>query len=261
MKARKLNKQGIEKFKDYLKELDGSGDLNPPDLNSPMYSEPVEAIEVEVEEGKSFETRMELAKYLDEQIPDDVRDNKVLQMTSMWSWMAYLWLDQFVKEKNGEYSTYETKAYICSLNWKRYYRHFVSFTYYVYSLYGEENSRLFLQCPVNIRNEFLGQLAARESVLQHDAIIKAAHQIYWDDNEGDTKRGASSKNKPGTARRIGTVIKQLDVVYDLHGMDADQIVEILPGEFDRWKEVEEEAADEEEGKTKSISGKFRSLID
>jgi hypothetical protein len=36
-------------------------------------------------------------------------------------------------------------------------------------------------------------------------------------------------------RRLVAVIQQFDLTYDLYAMTADQILTLLPPEFDRWR--------------------------
>jgi hypothetical protein len=33
------------------------------------------------------------------------------------------------------------------------------------------------------------------------------------------------------------VVQQLDLTYDLYSMTGEQILQLLPGEFDRWRKA------------------------
>ncbi|MFO7599969.1 MAG: hypothetical protein R6X27_09205 [Candidatus Desulfacyla sp.] len=43
------------------------------------------------------------------------------------------------------------------------------------------------------------------------------------------------KNAPGTLYRFIDVVQQLDLTYDLYSMTGEQILQLLPNEFDRWR--------------------------
>lgn len=47
------------------------------------------------------------------------------------------------------------------------------------------------------------------------------------------KREVASKGG-GSARRLVRIIRQSQLTYDLNSMNGDQIVEMLPFEFDKW---------------------------
>jgi hypothetical protein len=60
--------------------------------------------------------------------------------------------------------------------------------------------------------------------------------MYYDPGKANAKRGAySSKRKPGTLLRFIDVVQQLDLTYDLYGMAGDQVLDLLPQEFDDWR--------------------------
>jgi len=41
---------------------------------------------------------------------------------------------------------------------------------------------------------------------------------------------------PGTLYRFIDVVQQLGLTYDLYSMTGDQILQLLPSEFDRWRQ-------------------------
>jgi len=43
------------------------------------------------------------------------------------------------------------------------------------------------------------------------------------------------KDMPGTLYRFIDVIQQLDLTYDLYSMNGEEILGLLPPEFDRWR--------------------------
>lgn len=67
--------------------------------------------------------------------------------------------------------------------------------------------------------------------------MEAAYALYFDNTSQKPKRGSLMKNSPGTLYRFIDVVQQLDLTYDLYSMTGDQILQLLPGEFDRWRQL------------------------
>ena len=66
--------------------------------------------------------------------------------------------------------------------------------------------------------------------------MKAACTLYYDPKNNNVKRRAQSiKRAPGTLFRFIDVVQQLDLNFDLYSMTEDEILGLLPPEFDQWK--------------------------
>jgi hypothetical protein len=64
--------------------------------------------------------------------------------------------------------------------------------------------------------------------------VAAITKLYIDPETGQAKRGAAGKGN-GSARRLVKVLKQFDLTYYREDMDADEIISLLPDEFDRFR--------------------------
>jgi len=64
---------------------------------------------------------------------------------------------------------------------------------------------------------------------------QAAEQIYLNKRTKKPKKSAFQANKPGTLNRYVMLIQQLDLNYDLYSMEPLELLDLLPPEFDRWK--------------------------
>jgi hypothetical protein len=83
--------------------------------------------------------------------------------------------------------------------------------------------------------DWVEQLASRQERITNPAIIAAANRLYFDPNTRKPKRGAAPNwRKPGTLRRFGDVLDQLDLTYDLYSMSSSDLVSLLPGEFSTY---------------------------
>jgi hypothetical protein len=229
--------EGINEFRGFLIELKNNPELNRPDLSDIKYSENFEP-EITLDENKIFSSRMQLAEYLTQIFSDaGVKSQNVISNDKLWTWLAYLWFDQVCPIEGEERKVREIVKYICSTDYKKYYRHFIASTYRIFSTLGKDNSLLFLNRPVNDHGDFIEQLASRQEIISNPNLIGVAHELYWDSNDNKPKRGGSDRKKPGNLRRLIQLFGQIELTYDIFSMKPDEIVKTLPKEFNNWKPV------------------------
>lgn len=231
---RVLTEEGVQKFRDYIQSVKNNPEQICPDLNTEAFSQEFTP-KVEIDENISFSTRMDLAKYLVERFENaGIRREDVIGRgkEGLWSWLAYIWFDRIT---DGKTKIRETARYICSSDYTDYYRHYVAASYYISSLLGESNSRLFLHSPSHEHNDFIEQFASRQYIISYPDLVETAHTLYWDISRNSPKRGAQSREKTGNHRRFVKMIGQLELTYDIYSMRPDEILRLLPAEFDEWK--------------------------
>jgi|JI10StandDraft_1071094.scaffolds.fasta_scaffold178986_4 hypothetical protein len=78
------------------------------------------------------------------------------------------------------------------------------------------------------------QLASRKELVTNPAVAEAATRLYFDSASNSLKRGSGSKTK-GAPRRLANLLNQLDLTWYLYGMTSDEILTLLPKEFDRFR--------------------------
>lgn len=179
---------------------------------------------------------LEVAKDLD-QIVSRLKLASAERDWGFWSWCsAYLFerlckRDNTGKLKPGEMSIWIAEPY----NWKRYYRHYLASIWQVYAAHRDKEEELIvlLNGSVNTPGELWAQIAATQTLITNKSMIDAVHHLYWDKANLCRKRGAGG-NSP---RRLTTVLKQFERTFDFFAMSGDQIVNLLPAEFDRFKEL------------------------
>jgi len=232
---RNFTRQGINEFSNYINLVRLDSNSPKPDLNKSPYSEEF-VPQVEVDEFPTFLTRLEMARYLDSRFRNvDISSENIIAEHGVWTWIAYLWFDILCPPStNGERIVKENSRYICSQDYTDYYRHYIAAAYVIYTIHGFENSLLFLNCPLNVHNDYVEQLAARQFIISHPNIIKAAHRLYWDRSNNRPKRGAQSRNRLGNLRRFIKFIQQIELTYNVFNMNDTEIFHILPSEFDSW---------------------------
>jgi len=186
-------------------------------------------------EAKKFANRMECARYFNELI--DAHSSQISNPESdkgLWTWLAIVFRDQLYKSGKNKIGAIE--RWIPSTDYRRYYRHLLAGPYFIFKTHEDDPSRaLAVLCsPVSTPGELVENIQARQDIVRFPSIIEAVTKLYYDPNTGALKRGAGSKNNGG-ARRFTSVLAQFDLTFDFYGMTSEQILELLPTEFDRFR--------------------------
>ena len=83
------------------------------------------------------------------------------------------------------------------------------------------------------------RLAGAPEMFRSVGIVDLAHRLYADPHTRQLKSGvlAGGQNQrpTGGVVRLLDVLNQLYMTYDVYGMTAVQLTEILPPEFNRWR--------------------------
>ncbi len=236
---RKFTDEGIEQFRNYLAEL-REGSTSPAPFHLLVNHPTSELINAEGQiENRNFSTRLDLARYLDDTLAD-IESDSIETDVHLWSWLALFYFDQTCPpQKDDVRKPGRDYRHILEPGYPNGHRHLIGGAYLVYTVYelGEDLTRLLLWTPLHMESKFHHQLAVRQTLITNRAILDAAHQMYFNGFEGIPKRGAlGEKDSPGTLLRYIDVIQQLDLNYDLYSMSGDEILELLPPEFNKWKE-------------------------
>lgn len=123
----------------------------------------------------------------------------------------------------------------CSLdNHRTRYRHLVRTAWSLVRVH-DSTVRFMLAGPLHVHGEAAEQLGAYQDVITCKPLIAAIASLAWDVDRARLKRGFSGSG-PGSARRVPVVAKQFRLTYDLDSMRPEQILDLLPREFDRFRE-------------------------
>jgi len=236
VRLRKLNSQGIDRLSAFLDSLGAPVPAAPPYeiLEDPTTSEAI-AGSIEVE-GRSFSSRYEAARYLDEcfagaQIRGLERDRGI------WAWLALLFFESLCPAgPDGRRRPGARARWIPEVsNFQRYYRHLLCGPYLIYRAHRDDPSRamILLYGPLHVMGEVVEQLASRQELITNKAVIGATTALYFDARRGAPRRGFGGKGA-GSPRRLADVLNQLDLTWDLYAMSRDEVMAKLPSEFDRF---------------------------
>ena len=240
LEIRKFTDKGVEAFRAYLGDLRAGSQAEPP------YHLLTDAKTSQAIKGKgrlvqhAFKTRLDMARYLDEAMAE-IEEGSIETDVRLWSWVSLFYLNQVcppgIKGKRKPGRDYR---HILEPGYPYGHRHLIGGAYLVYTVYGwgEDVSELLLYTPLHIESRFSHELATRQSFITNRGIMEAAHRLYFDSSTKKAKRGAHvKKNAPGTLYRFIDVIQQLDLNYDLYSMIGNEVLELLPGEFERWRQA------------------------
>ncbi|MBE9530172.1 MAG: hypothetical protein IMF00_02770 [Proteobacteria bacterium] len=234
---RKFTDEGIEQFRKYLAEL-REGATSPAPfhlLNDPVTSKPVNA-EIQIE-NREFATRLELAQYLDDALAE-IESDSIETDVYLWSWLSLFYFNQVCPpQKDGTRKPGRDYRHILEPGYPYGHNHLLAGAYLVYTVYSlnDDLSKLLLYTTPYIESGFHHQLAQRQSIITNKGLMEAAHLLYINNQEIKPKFGAIARNKAGTLYRFIDVIQQLDLNYDLYSMTGEEVLQLLPAEFNKWK--------------------------
>lgn len=237
MKVRRFYDNGIRQMGQYLDLLTTEEPQPYPDdlLTDSTFTEIIDE-EIEIEK-RSFTNRFKVGEYFNT-VFDDADIEDIERDRGLWSWLALFYFDEFCNiDSEGNPKPGERARWIPEVwNFRKYYRHLLAGPYRIYNTYREDPEiALALLCtPPYQPGEVVEQLTSRQELVTNSSIIEAATKLYVDNKGESHKRGAAGKG-PGSARRLADIIAQLDLTWDLYSMDADEILDMLPSEFDRFK--------------------------
>jgi hypothetical protein len=228
---RSLNEAGIAQFRSWL-EAGARGDAPVGLLSDPKSSEPVPgAAEVEY---LPFGSRYDLATHVLASLSGSDL-TRISFDRGLWAWLSLFYIDLLCPFQNGTRKLKSFYRYILTSEFRTYYRHLVREAVVLVRDHGER-ARLFLTSQGSgiTGGEFAEAIASRPDLVSNKALVEVAWKLYFDSSKNSPKRGATTPRKPGTLRRYVAIVQQLDLNYDLQAMTAQQILALLPQEFDKW---------------------------
>jgi len=232
--VRTLNENGIQIFREYLTELRiglisraAAEFLEDPGCTTKMKG----GLEIE---RLPFESKLDMAKYLYERF-QIVPSSQIDQNIGLWSWLSLYYFDLVCPLNNaGKRNPGQDGRYILDLDFRRYYRHLLYGPYNIFRLHSERAPLLISGLP-DKPSKFYEELSSRQAFVTNKGVIEAANILYYDPRRKGPKSGAGGGiRKPGTLLRFIDVVQQLDLTYDLYSMTGEEVLALLPSEFDEW---------------------------
>jgi hypothetical protein len=236
MKVRRFNDNGIDIMGQFIDSLNsGEPTSYPEELLTDMdYTKQLDT-EVEIEK-RNFSNKFEVGEYFNSKF-NNIGIENIKRDRGLWSWLALYYFNEICAvDSDGQPKPGERARWIPAVwDFQKYYRHLLAGPYRIYNAYQNNPQTAFaILCTSADKNgDVVEQLSARQELVTNPAIMEAATKLYVDKETDKHKYGSGGKG-PGSPRRLSAVLSQFDLIWDLYSLDADDILEMLPSEFDRF---------------------------
>lgn len=234
---KRFNEDGIQSFKEFLITQKAH-----PSTESPYHI--VQSRELTTDVGGAskeldllnLSDKLATARSLNK-IIDELQISAAESDRGLWCWCsAYLFARLCKKDQSGRFKVGELSNWVLyPQNFQREYRHYLASIWQVFASHKNLlEIEVLLSGEVNTPGELWEQIVSRLEYVKNENLIKALHILYWDAKSRKRKKGSGGES----VRRLDHVLKQFARTHDLFNIRAEDLVRMLPSEFDRFKSVE-----------------------
>lgn len=245
-RVQSLNTAGTEIFVAWLKD---PKEPAPKELlDDPKYCDDIEK-DFFIDSERMFDTTFELGKYLHDEVFNEVCDFVSLEAsTGMWSWLSLAFISSLLSRSSSRKGKpLDFRHYIQPLGQdgrRKGYRLIVRTAWRLVRLHGA-HAEIALGSTRSPWGEMAEQMTSRQEIFSHPSFWAVAFRLYRSP-KGDLRRGATSqrpeaaKKDPqnnagkGGVRRLPFTFRQFDRTYLTRAMSLEQMLEVLPTEYQRW---------------------------
>lgn len=236
----RFNAAGLAKFEGWLLNKDAG--VSPPLMFDSGLADPV-AANLQLDETLRFQSRFEFGQYLNDVLGGLPRED-VLSSTfdGMWAWISACYFAQLAPRdvRSREHYVPVRRGSAGSLL----HRHAARTAFELVARHGP-NAKFVLQQPMATHGQLLESLTAKQATARSHIFFAVARRLYCDD-AGRIARGATSKPKRGTDRKLGDTtgmgsirrlpmaLARLALTHDVDVMSPESLIPLLPREFKRW---------------------------
>lgn len=237
MKLRALNERGLREFSDWMRR--GAHRTPPLRLIEDTATSRSLRGEVVVEEERQFANRYEFGQYLCDRMAP-LNEGGLENDLGLWSALALVWFDQLCpRGSGGRRRPTPEYLFVLSRDWRQEYRHMVRPCWQLVRDHGERARFMLLARSERLdslrrRGEVFEQMASRSGVFFSPAVVSAVAGLYADPATGRPRPGAAAKGG-GSIRRMGSLLAQLDLTFDLVSVPQERMEGLVPAEFERWR--------------------------
>lgn len=199
-----------------------------------------------IDPSKQFQTSYELGRYLAQEVFSGSTDRfALLSNDGMWAWLSLAVIDSLVKKGRGTGAGKPlAKPHYIMQSPRLAYRLIARTAWDLVSLHGAA-AKVALGSSKSPWGEMAEQMTARQEIYAHRSFWPVANALYAAP-DGSVKKGATSqrsrearrdpKSKAGLGgvRRLPFTFKQFERTYNLRRMTGEEIVALLPTEYQRW---------------------------
>ena len=244
MKIRKFTEQGHQEYKNLYREIfesikNKNGNIKKgytKNLKKKIKSMQENFLTNSIDIGasqeiknKNFKSAYDLGVCLDNALRD-LSYIKIQNDAALWDWIALFFFDQIFTEKMRGFSEYR---YILNDDWRFIFRHLTRTPWWCVQYYGEPSKLLLCEEPYK-SIDWLEQFIKNREIREFKTSLELCYTMYFDKKTNSYKPG-TSKGKQGGLHRLRDKLNQYFCIYDLWHMELNDIIKLLPKEFDRYK--------------------------
>ena len=241
MKLHAFTSKGLDRFETYLIELkrDPSRTPSPELLSDPELTEPV--VRGPDVEPREFASKYEAGRHLAELL-GEVSESRLRTDLGLWGWLTLVFFDQVCPaDRHGRRQRRDLPLYRPRGGDPKHGldKHILFFPWKMVRLHGAD-ARFMLSGPLHKDTKAQREWTGYNLNVCRGAVA-LAHRMYWDSDKGRPRPGSTSTatkkqpGRPGNMRRYLRVLQQLDLTYDIYGLEADEMARLLPqSEFRTW---------------------------
>lgn len=242
--ARRFTQEGNEAFVSFVRSLEQDPARTPPwellvDSRTSSALEFEATIELQPG-GTFFANRHAFGTYLAAALAGGTKSELSLDR-GLWNWLALYYFDQLCPvDATGRRSPREPAVYYLAepYEYHRYYRHLVRSPWLAVTLHPLTSRVILIPVstkgpPLAVSGEIFEQVASRQGLFRSAPVMNAIDLLYFNPLTGRPRMGTAG-SAGGSPSRLGKILKQFELTFDLEWSDGDLIVGLLPAEFDTW---------------------------
>ena len=242
MRLKRLSEIGLERFRGFLDSLTTDvPEIQPKSILTDPTTSADLSIAIDIDVTRHFNRRFEAATYLYETLAP-LRTPTLMTLErepGLWSWLALLWFEQLCPpDKNGQFRPGDHSRWIPLLDDpRRYYRHLLLGPYLMYRAHAATPNLVepvLCSAPDVATGEVFRTIVETQQFLTSTPVIELIGRLYYNRRTGRLIRGAGTK-RAGGVRRLGDLLSQLDLTFDLHSISIDNLLTLMPDEFQAMK--------------------------
>ena len=182
-----------------------------------------------------FDNRLQLGLYLNELV-EKTGQPELESNRAFWSWVSAYLFPMLCPEEEGIGPGQIARWIPDTDNFQTYYRHLLAGPYFVVKHYRADPYKAFaiLANEPHRPGDIAEQLASRQNLVTNETVLEVATRLYIDRGTAKPKVGAAGRGRGSVTRLIST-LRQLDLIWDLYYLHPDELMELLPPEFERFK--------------------------
>ncbi len=152
----------------------------------------------------------------------------------MWSWLGMYFLRDNIRMRDGRVDLFSRdESYVIfsdeSQSERRRYLHYLWSAWQVAEVHPD--ATYILDRPLMDQSDIVDRVFSYPRLFNSVAIVQLILRLYAD---GTNSKPLSGRSRGGL-RHLIRVLDQLERTHDIYGMTLDQLLSLLPADFDRWK--------------------------